>query len=382
LRAVEGVFSSLLLPMHVLLLSPRFPWPPFTGDRLRATIWLSALAREHEVTLISPRGDVPPSAPRFRFLPAAPSPARAAAGALRVLRGAPVQSLLAAPYDWAGAIARAGRVDATVVLLARLDPAVRGLLPCGLRVFDAIDSLGRSMDERSREGSPLLRRFWRAESRRVARVEDEAARVYDRVISVSADEATELRAEAISNGVVIAPLGDAPRTFDFAFWGRLAYFANADAATWLLREIWPAIRARLPRATLLLGGADAPSHIRAAHGRDGVTVQSPVDDVAALARRVKVALFPVRYGTGQSNKVLEAAEAGCAVVATAKAMRGLEPLHGHAFIADDAAAIARAAISALADESGAMRAAVETHFARQATLDRLAAVIQDAEAAA
>jgi glycosyltransferase involved in cell wall biosynthesis len=378
--------------VNVLLVSSRFPWPPFTGDRLRATIWLAALANVANVALVAPNGAVPANAPRLRFYPVAPSIVRGVAGALRVIGGAPVQSLLAAPYDWEGAIARAqgdaGGFDAAIVLLSRLDPWVRAALPAGFHVLDAIDLLRRSMNERASEASPLTRWFWRAESRRIGRVEEDAARAYDRIVVVSEEEAGEVGAVVISNGAAIAPLEEAPRPIDFGFWGRLAYFANADAVSWLLDEIWPAVRARRPDATLLLAGAEAPARVRAMNGRDGITVQSPVDDIAAMARRIKVAIFPVRYGTGQSSKVLEAAEGGCAIVATTRAMRGFVPLLEHSFLADDAAGLARSAVEVISDEARrtakarALRQVVEQSYARQDTLERLAAVIRKSEAAA
>ncbi|HEY2323084.1 MAG TPA: glycosyltransferase family 4 protein [Thermoanaerobaculia bacterium] len=330
------------------------------------------------MALVSPDGVVPPNAPRFRFYPAARSIRRGFAATFGVLAGAPFHSLLAAPYDWRQAIDRArrdlGTIDATVVLLSRLDPWVRASLPDGLHVLDAIDSLRRSMEERSREAPAFTNWLWRAEAKRVGRAEADAVEFYDRVVVVSEEDTKELDAVAISNGVEIAPLGDTSRPYDFAFWGRLAYFANADAATWLIREIWPLMRAQRPHATLLIGGADAPAAIRAAHGRDGITVRSPVDDITALTRSVKVALFPVRFGTGQSNKVLEAAEGGCAIVATKHAMRGLDALTPHALIADDAASLARAAVAAAPD--AALRAAVETDYSRTATLDRLREVLK------
>jgi glycosyltransferase involved in cell wall biosynthesis len=219
-----------------------------------------------------------------------------------------------------------------------------------------------------------MRRLWHVEAKRVGRAEADAVSFYDRVVVVSEEDCTELGAIAISNGVEIAPLGNAPRTYDFAFWGRLAYFANADAATWLIREIWPLIRRQRPAATLLIGGADAPASIRNAHGRDGITVQSPVDDVRTLTRSVKIALFPVRFGTGQSNKVLEAAEGGCAIVATKHAMRGLDALTPYTTIADDASALARAAVAAVPND--ALRSAVEAHYSRTTTLERLRKVVQ------
>lgn len=374
--------------MNVLLLSSRFPWPTFTGDRLRASIWLSALEREANVALVSPDGRVPANAPRFHFYPAASAPWRAVTGVAQLFAGAPVHALLAAPYKWSEAIARAkkdlGELDAIVVLLSRLDPWVRGSLPNGFRILDAIDSLRRSMEERAKESSALTAGFWRAESRSVARLEKNAAAFYDRVVVVSDEDRAELGAVVVSNGVAISPLTDARRTFDFAFWGRLPYFANADAASWLIREIWPAVRQQLPNATLLVAGADAPAHLRAANGRDGVVVQSPFEDVAALTRSVKVALFPVRFGTGQSNKVLEAAEGGATIVATPHAMRGLDALRPHAFLAEETADFARAAVGALSDVSmaHAARAVVEQNYSRQQTLDHLAAVVHRKDVAA
>jgi len=110
--------------------------------------------------------------------------------------------------------------------------------------------------------------------------------------------------------------------------------------------------------------------------------------MAALARQVSVALMPVRYGTGQANKTLEAAEAGCAIVGTPAALRGLDALAAHASLAADAEGLARAAVALTSDSARraamgkALRAAVETHYSRAETLARLAALVQRAEVAA
>ena len=49
----------------------------------------------------------------------------------------------------------------------------------------------------------------------------------------------------------------------------------------------------------------------------GVEVASDVPDLLAYLRRAKVAIAPLRIGTGTPYKVLEAAASGAAVVATA-----------------------------------------------------------------
>ena len=109
--------------MNVLLISSRFPWPAYSGDRLRTTIWLDAL-RHANVALVAPPGDPPGD---VRFYPAHRSLTRGAGALVRTLRDSlPWQSLLASPYAWEDAIARArrdlGAFDATVVILSRLHP--------------------------------------------------------------------------------------------------------------------------------------------------------------------------------------------------------------------------------------------------------------------
>jgi glycosyltransferase involved in cell wall biosynthesis len=372
--------------MNVLVVSSRFPWPPYSGDRMRTSIWLDALAPHARVALVAPEGDVPAHAPPIRFFPAASSMARRVSGAMTVLRrGLPLQSLLAAPYAWDDAIAAAGRelgpFDTNVIVLYRGDAWVRPSLGGGARILDSVDSLRRNAEERARASSLLMRPFWRHEERRLARAERDAAESYDRVVVVNEDETREFGGAgmAIANSVPIAPYDPAaPRRFDFGFWGRLAYFANADAARWLLEEIVPAIRALHPAATFILGGADVPRFILAAAERAGIEVRSPIANVAAFARDIRVALIPMRYGSGQSSKLLEAAEAGCAVVTTPQTLRGLPRLAPHAAVAADAAAIATNAVALLHDTARreamrhALRRAVEQHHARATILTQMA----------
>jgi glycosyltransferase involved in cell wall biosynthesis len=367
------------MSMNVLVVSSRFPWPTYSGDRKRASTWLEAMAPNARVALVAPAGNVPAGLPQFSFFPAVKSPLRLARGAADILRhGTPVQSLLTAGFVWDRAIGDARRAigpfDATIVILSRADPWVRPSLEGGLHILDSVDSLRRNAEERGRAASLPMRQFWKHEERRLARVERRLGSNYDHVVIVSEDEIGEFGGGviAISNSVPIAPLDEgAPRQFDFGFWGRLPYFANADAARWLLDEIVPALRERHPAATIAMGGADAPRRLRAAAERAGIHLQSPVADIATFARGVRVAIAPMRYGSGQSCKLIEAAEAGCAIVTTPQALRGLPEIARHASVASDAASIASAAVSLLRDDAGraamgrALRRAVEQHHSHQ-----------------
>jgi len=373
---------------RVLVVSSRFPWPVITGDRIRALAWLEALAPRSEVTLVAPPGPVAVGAPAFRAIAARRSAAALAGSLGRTLAaGLPATALLAAGRAWAEALARAeregGPFDAAVVLLARLDPWVYPHLRARRLVFDAIDSLAANLGARAAAARGPARRLWAVEARRTARLEADAARRYARVVVVAEAERAAFgdRASAVFHGVAVQPAAAGPRDVDVAFWGRLAYFANRDAARLLLDEVWPRVRAARPGATLAIAGADAPGFVRRAHGRDGVTVVSPMADRAALLRRVRVALLPLRYGSGQSNKVLEAGEASCALVATPEAVRGLDALAREVDPARDAGGLAQRVVALLADpaacaESGRrLRAVVEREYSRERACERLAALV-------
>lgn len=368
-----------------MIVSSRFPWPPYTGDRLRACVWLQALAARASVTLVAPPGVVPEEAAGCTHVQAPTSFAALAAAAARsVGQGLPATALLAAGRGWRRALAAAdavgGPFDVAIVLLARVHPWVFGHLYARRLILDAIDSLGANLVERARAAGPLASWLWRLEARRTARLEREAAPRYDRVLVVADGERGAFGANAVSapHGVEVLSLVEGKRDFDVAFWGRLAYFANLDAARLLLEEIWPRVRAARGDATLLLGGVQAPGWIRDLDGREGITVLSPMQDRAGLLRRTRVAVLPLRFGTGQSNKALEAGEAGCAIVSTPAGVRALPELAAVACTAEGPEALSEAIIALLGDdvrrrESGAAaRRAVEMNYDRRLACERLA----------
>ena len=352
-------------------------------------MWLNALANRGEVVLLTPAGASPPLQPHVRIENVRwhPWPMLKAIAAV-IARRLPLHTLLSAGYGWQASLRRVerdhGPFDAATVLLSRLDPWVFPYLPKTRRILDAIDSLAHSMEERARQASGWTRWLWRYEQRAMERLEREASRRYDLVLVVSEGETAFFAGNTavVPIGVVARPESSyADRRFDFAFWGRLAYFANRDAAHYLTREIWPRIRRRDPQATLLLAGAEAPWSLRRLDGRDGITVVSPAGDISELARKVKIGLFPIRFGTGQLSKILEAAEGGCAIVATSLALRGLAPIAAHAMIAGTAQEFVDASDALLRDDGkrealgAAAREAVEREFSRSGASRRLVATL-------
>lgn len=322
-----------------------------------------------------------------RSLPSLAAAVLAAAG-----RRLPLHTLLAA-RPWGPAIARAaaehGPFDVAIVLLSRLVPWL-GELPARRTILDSIDSAAVGMAERARAARGLARLFWLRERRAAERLEAAAARRYDAVVAVTREESARFGAKGVTLpvGIDVPPLaadggdGGDGREIDFAFWGRLPYFANRRAVRLLLDRLWPRIRARRPGATLVVGGAEAPRWLRSRDGRDGVRVASPIGDRDALLAGVRVALLPLEHGSGQSLKTLEAAAAGCAIAGTTRAFRGCEHLMAAAVVEDDPDRLADRAVELV--ESGraaaagrALRALVERHDARPALLARMARLVEE-----
>jgi glycosyltransferase involved in cell wall biosynthesis len=133
--------------------------------------------------------------------------------------------------------------------------------------------------------------------------------------------------------------------------GSLRYGPNHDAVTWFLSEIFPAVRQTVPGARLTITGdpgslAPPPSPYVVLTGR--------VPDVRVLLASAAVSLAPIRTGAGTRIKILEAMALRTPVVATSKAMEGIEARHQeHLLIADTPAEFAAAVSQILTDPAAA-----------------------------
>jgi glycosyltransferase involved in cell wall biosynthesis len=97
--------------------------------------------------------------------------------------------------------------------------------------------------------------------------------------------------------------------------------ANRDAVDWLLVDIWPRIIAQLPTAQLLLVGNNLPNGLGV--GQKGVQRLGFVADLDPVFGKCRVALSPVRFGTGIKTKNLSALSHGVPLVTTTVGADGM-----------------------------------------------------------
>jgi GT2 family glycosyltransferase len=150
------------------------------------------------------------------------------------------------------------------------------------------------------------------------------------------------------------------------FVGGFRHPPNVDAAVWLVSEIWPRLRARLPGVTLHLVGAEPPDAVRKLAAAD-VVVTGFVPDLALWLRRCRLSVAPLRFGAGVKGKIVSSLSHGVPVVATTLAVEGMHITAGNeALVTDDADAFATAIARLYTDEplwQQLSRAGVE-HVAR------------------
>ena len=116
-------------------------------------------------------------------------------------------------------------------------------------------------------------------------------------------------------------------TFDYA--------PNMDAVDWLVAEVAPRIRARVPDVEFRLVGTPVPG-VEREHRPPAMTVVGVVPAMEPELARADIAIVPVRYGSGTRLKILESFAHRVPVVSTTIGSEGLQVEDGvHLLLADD-----------------------------------------------
>ncbi len=206
------------------------------------------------------------------------------------------------------------------------------------------------------------------------------------VLAAQEREAETIRPH-IKSRVLVAPVTLRPRALspDHLVAGRCLFVGsnippNRTGLAFLLREVWPEVRAEVPHATLAIVGTvcqtlfefGAEHELRA----QGIHGLGTVDSLETEYARAAVCLVPLLVGSGIKIKLLEALGFGKAVVSTPVGIQGLESWAGETvLVADNAPHFAEAITCLLAHddlramrESSALRLA-EEHFGVNRALD-------------
>ncbi len=344
---------------RILLVSEQPIWPADHGVSVRGYHLMQALRQRGEKVAVASVTPCPANAPAWVRGVDVPWPVASPSQCKTLCQGwrgdglashvlAPLRRRLAShqgvePTTAAGIVTLVERLRPEVVLgLGLHSPLLlRGLsaLPDGVRprcVWYAADELIYYHLSCLRH-DPVTR--WPARLHEMtlhAMIETLFARGLDGAIGVSPTDTAWLRGVAgvreavtIRNGVdldyfsPVAPSQTVTQPQSLVFWGRLDFAPNIDAVCWFARAVWPDLRQRFPQATWHIVGHNPAPAVRKLAEQPGIALIGSVPDIRPHAHAAAITILPLRCGGGIKNKLLEAAAMARPIIASPRAVAGL-----------------------------------------------------------
>jgi polysaccharide biosynthesis protein PslH len=341
---------------ELVFASRRMPHPPTNGARVRTSRLLKGLSSAFETTFVvfehpPGSGDAGCTGDELRDLfpgvevvivPAASTNKRVAQA-----------GTLLSPRSWTfGRYRNAAFHGALMSTVARRGPAIvhlddqgvgqYGPIPGALSVLATHNVEYRIVQGTARADTGARRAFAAVDWRKLKREEERLWRRMPLCLAVSETDAAIMRAagaarvEICPNGTdAVAPLPVPRRTarepLRLLFLGSASYDPYERGIAWLVRNVLPRVRERMPVAFDVVGvpplrPVTAP----------GVRYVGPVPSVTPSYERAHAVVVPVFEGSGTRLKVIEAMAHGRPVVSTALGVEGLPVEDGRDYLlADD-----------------------------------------------
>jgi hypothetical protein len=330
--------------LNILFLATKAPWPADDGSRLLTRLTLEGLAeRGHRITLVAPVEAALQSAAQAALAEIC-TPRLVAAQRKPLWQAYLFSRLRGRPYSierhQLPAVARAVEgllkeqaFDVVhveqVQALAQAEPALRRSVPVVLRAQNVESDLWAALASVLPVGGFLAA----SEARRLARWEGRSVARVATTVALTTADAARLRELAGGQGrleVIRAPFPAQLPAAEEALAGHPAvtllgsgWLPNQDSNRWFVRQVWPAVRARLPQAQLHLFG---PWH--RSFAAEGIQHHAPPPDSRSVFAPGSILVVPLRIASGVRMKILEAWARGIPVVASPEAASGLEAQEG------------------------------------------------------
>ncbi len=376
-------------PWNILWVKADPLHPPDTGGKIRTLNMLREISRRHRLAYLAlhaadsplhPDEQADPYAAEKLWVPAS-QPRR---GSPRFFAGLALSMASSKPFALSKHFSAAMREK-----LVELDESGRfDLIVCdflapalhfdGRRRRTAAVLFQHNMEsqiwKRMAANLPRLpgRWFLGIQHRRMFAWENRLSRLFDGVITVSAEDSRFARETYGLTNV----LGDVPPGVDthffqphsgdaasrkpvLAFLGSMDWMPNIEGVRWFVRESWPLIKASAPDARLRIVGRKPGREIIAMREADpSIEVTGTVEDVRPHLRDAAALIVPLLSGGGTRIKILEAMALGLPVISTTVGAEGLPFRHQqHLLLADDAGGFAAECQSLLHDDPKRQRLA-------------------------
>ena len=169
-------------------------------------------------------------------------------------------------------------------------------------------------------------------TRRLKRLETEAAQSFDAVIPISEPDMHWFSRVRGVGPLFLSETGtDNTRyvsepeegNLRIGFIGALNWKPNLDGIKWFLKEVWPSVSKEFPDASLHIAGRAAAKGANLRLAGERVIYEGEVNNARAFMASVNVIVAPLFAGSGLRIKIIEAMSIGKTVVATPVAVSGI-----------------------------------------------------------
>lgn len=384
--------------MQLLFLTSRLPFPPDRGDRLRTFNLLANLGKHHEITLLTfvsneeEEGMVTELEGFCKEIYAVRRPKLRSIATVtgNMWRSTSLQLLYYRSRKMQHLVDRLlsrNAYDAAYIHLFRMAPYLENR-PSIYRIADLTDMISSEILASLPFRSPASRVLYSIERRRIAACErtvadwaEETWLISDRDKLMLAESSPNANLQTVPNGVDLSrffPTEQNTKNMRLIFVGHMDVFHNIDAVSYLVNEIMPRVRKKIPETILdIVGSGKTPDSI-GSDRKQGVRFKGFVPDLNQALNEASVFVAPLRFSAGVQNKVLEAMAAGVPVVTTRNVNEGLDSIEGQdIWVGDNADELAAKIVLLLEDETTCLglgqagRRFVEKRFSWQVAVERL-----------
>jgi len=357
--------------LKILFLTPRLPFPPNRGDRLRYFNFAKVLSRKHSLSLISfIQSEKELSAIGGcegifdRVETVLLKPWRSYVNmALCFLSGSPLQVAYFHSRKMRKKIEetmKKEKYDAVYTFHLRMAPYSRGIKNA-YKILDLTDAVSLFLRRMISHRHPLLRPIFHREAVSTNKYESEIVDDFDEswLISDLDRRAIECRTK---DDLIVVPNGIDTDHFvpDPSFKREensilfVGYMGVESVVTvkYFLKEIFPKVLAKIPSAKFYIVGADPPPEIKKLSKDKNIIVTGYIEDLRQYYGKASVLIAPMRFVAGVQNKILEAMAMEVPVVTSSLGNEGIDAAHGeNIFVEDDPDMFALRVVDLLKDKA-------------------------------